>query len=113
MKVGTNYIDIEVQSSDKKRFVSGYFNDDLSPLKGFLGQNITLCFHEYSINLTKFNRFVEVIYDNKRLINQYEQRREKNIRQNERRGKALWFSILFWIFIPLTSVVFIYKKKGF
>jgi hypothetical protein len=105
-----DYMQLKITDNKSELFFGGIYYHDIDFLQSLIGEPMTVCFHGAYNQFTSFNQYVEIIYQNKRTMNNYETRRLHRIAVIERSKSNFWQTFFWWVLFPLTLTILILKK---
>jgi len=105
-----DYMQLKIADNKSELFFGGIYYHDIDFLQPLIGESMTVCFHGANNHLVFFNQYVEIIYQNKRTMNNYEARRLNRIASVERSKSTFGRTLFWWVLFPLALTLYILKK---
>ncbi|MFT6927223.1 MAG: hypothetical protein ACJAZP_002852 [Psychromonas sp.] len=70
-----HYINLRVSEDNNEFYFAGIYRNKVDFLNNLIGETMTICFYANRQCLIYFNQYLEIIYQDQRVMNNYEERR--------------------------------------
>lgn len=105
-----HYINLKISEHESEFYFAGVHRNKVDFLNDLNGQTMTICFYENRQRLTFYNQYAEIIYQDKRMMNNYEKRRLYQLNNVQNSKDNFWFTLSWLVLLPLTLTIYILNK---